>query len=78
MGDQVHIPGLSWRELTAIAAAVPDGAEGLTHPAERLLMLLPMLGDIDMPHDAAAVVAQALTDCGIPLRSTRRTSRARS
>ncbi|MFF3459892.1 hypothetical protein ACFYXH_37460 [Streptomyces sp. NPDC002730] len=59
-------PGLSWHELTAIAAAVPDGVEGLADPAERFLMLLPMLRDIDMPHDAAAVVAQALTDCGIP------------
>ncbi|MCX4821995.1 hypothetical protein OG883_19315 [Streptomyces sp. NBC_01142] len=59
-------PGLSWKELTAIAADVPDGAEGLTDPAERFLTLLPMLGDIDTPHDAAAVVARALTQCGIP------------
>ncbi|GAA4926265.1 hypothetical protein ACFPM3_09505 [Streptomyces coeruleoprunus] len=59
-------PGLSWRELTAIAAAVPEGADGLTDPAERLLVLLPMLGDADTPPEAARVVAAALAECGIP------------
>ncbi|MQY22132.1 hypothetical protein [Nocardia macrotermitis] len=61
-------PGLSWQELTAIAAAVPQGvsdAEGLLDPAQRLLLLLPMLGDAATPDDAVDVVAQALVRCGM-------------
>ncbi|GGW91228.1 hypothetical protein [Streptomyces chryseus] len=59
-------PGLTWAELTAIAASPADGREGLDDPSQRLLLLLPMLGDADTPDDAAAVVERALTECGIP------------
>lgn len=61
-------PGLSWAELISIAEARPDdGATeaGLADPAQRLLLLLPMLGDAASPADASVVVAQALVRCGI-------------
>lgn len=58
-------PGLSWTELLALAASTQEHGEGLTNPSERLLLLLPMLGDADMPAEARAIVASALSHCGI-------------
>lgn len=61
-------PGLSWSELTTIAADVPEGAtaaDGLIDPAQRFLLLLPMLGDAATPNEAWSVAAQALADCGM-------------
>ncbi|MCX4745665.1 hypothetical protein OG455_09040 [Kitasatospora sp. NBC_01287] len=73
-------PGLSWAELTTIAASVPPDVldapdapdvpdapnrEGLVDPAQRLLLLLPMLGDDATPEEAWGVVARALVRCGI-------------
>ncbi|WP_051782323.1 MULTISPECIES: hypothetical protein [unclassified Streptomyces] len=58
-------PGLSWRELLALATSTQDGSEGLTDPSARLLLLLPMLGDADMPGEARDTVARALSHCGI-------------
>jgi hypothetical protein len=58
-------PGLSWAELTTLAASRQDDGEGLTDPAQRLLLLLPMLGDADMPAEACDVVAEALSRCGL-------------
>ncbi|MEU7278866.1 hypothetical protein AB0A69_08840 [Streptomyces sp. NPDC045431] len=58
-------PGLSWAELITLAASAQDGDEGLSDPSQRLLLLLPMLGDADMPVDARDTVAQALACCGI-------------
>ncbi|MFI0967278.1 hypothetical protein ACH4S8_38715 [Streptomyces sp. NPDC021080] len=59
-------PGLSWNELTTLAdASTPDDGEGLADPSQRLLLLLPMLGDADMPEEATDVVARALVHCGM-------------
>ncbi|MGZ9934056.1 hypothetical protein ACXNSR_29740 [Streptomyces sp. NC-S4] len=58
-------PGLSWPELLALAAGTREGGEGLSDPSERLLLLLPVLGDADMPGEAYDTVARALRDCGI-------------
>ncbi|GGN61856.1 hypothetical protein GCM10011579_028560 [Streptomyces albiflavescens] len=58
-------PGLSWTELTVLAEAAQDKREGLTDGSQRLLLLLPMLGDADMPSEARPMVAQALSRCGI-------------
>ncbi|MFF7238415.1 hypothetical protein [Streptomyces collinus] len=38
-------PGLSWTELATLAEAAQDSSEGLTDSSQRLLLLLPMLGD---------------------------------
>ncbi|MER7582299.1 hypothetical protein [Kitasatospora sp. NPDC097691] len=68
-GPESAGPGLSWAELTAVAASVPESGsdiEGLADPAQRLLLLLPMLGDEATPQEAWLVVAQALVRCGIP------------
>ncbi|QES53193.1 hypothetical protein DEJ51_02100 [Streptomyces venezuelae] len=58
-------PGLSWPELRALATPTQDGGEGLTDPSERLLLLLPMLGDAALPAGARGIVARALAHCGI-------------
>ncbi|MYW80432.1 hypothetical protein F610DRAFT_02852 [Streptomyces sp. LaPpAH-199] len=58
-------PGLAWTELLALARGVSEGGEGLTDPSERLLLLLPLLGDADLPGEARDTVARALAHCGI-------------
>lgn len=58
-------PGLSWTELLTLATSTQEDGEGLTNPFERFLLLLPMLGDADMPGDAPDTVARALSHCGI-------------
>ncbi|MGW3328075.1 hypothetical protein [Streptomyces virginiae] len=64
-GADDALPGLSWTELVTIATRTQDGGEGLTDPSERLLLLLPMLGDADLPAEARDTVARALAHCGI-------------
>jgi hypothetical protein len=56
-------PGLAWTELRALVAATPpDAALGR---ATRLLLLLPILGDADVPPgEAADVIAEAFTAHG--------------
>jgi hypothetical protein len=51
-------PGLSWRELEAAAGRATVG--GVTDPDGCLLLLFPMLGDADVPEDAAGRLASAL------------------
>lgn len=53
-------PGLSWPELLAVAAQ-PDPA---WTRAERLLLLLPAVGDAELAHDAEDLVATAFTTVG--------------
>ena len=68
-GPEYAGPGLSWPELTALASSEPtetNAAEGLTDPAHRMLLLLPMLGDAATPVTAWAMVAEALSRCGFP------------
>jgi hypothetical protein len=52
-------PGLSWRELVAVAGQ--PVSDGVADPDARLLLLFPMLGDVDVPADAAARLAAALS-----------------
>ncbi|MEV7532481.1 hypothetical protein AB1388_18380 [Streptomyces hydrogenans] len=59
-------PGLSWRELTHIAGTPDPEAPGIQAPHVRLLLLLPVLGDIDLPGDAAAFLGDALVRAGVP------------
>jgi hypothetical protein len=58
-------PGLSWKELASLTEAPQDSGEGLTDGSQRLLLLLPMLGDADTPPEARHMVARALAHCGI-------------
>ncbi|WP_331740877.1 hypothetical protein [Streptomyces sp. NBC_01006] len=59
-------PGLSWRELHHIARTPDLNAPGIHAEYARLLLLLPALGDQDLPEDAAAVVGGALAQAGVP------------
>ncbi|MBC6456542.1 hypothetical protein [Actinomadura sp. HBU206391] len=61
--DEGHFmgPGLSWPELTAIAFNGQPGGSA-ADPHARLLLLLPALGDDDLPDDAPAILAPALAD----------------
>lgn len=61
-------PGLAWRELVHIAGH-PGAGPGITAPHARLLLLLPVLGDADLPEDAAELVATALDAIGAPAKT---------
>ncbi|MFI6360580.1 hypothetical protein ACIBJF_50600 [Streptomyces sp. NPDC050743] len=64
--DQDRIgPGLCWPELAALLEA-PAGAVGVTNTHARLLLLLPVLGDIALPEGAVAAVVRALAAQGAP------------
>ncbi|MCY0943698.1 hypothetical protein [Streptomyces antarcticus] len=55
-------PALSWPELVAVADnALPGGST--TDPHARLLLLLPTLGDDELPGDAVERLAAALRAC---------------
>ncbi|MGW0550928.1 hypothetical protein [Streptomyces altiplanensis] len=58
-------PGLCWPELAALLPA-PDAGEGVTDPHARLLLLLPVLGDANVPAEAVTLVKQALKAQGTP------------
>ncbi|MGW7369754.1 hypothetical protein ACWGI8_41620 [Streptomyces sp. NPDC054841] len=59
-------PGLSWRELQHIARTPDLNAPGVHAEYARLLLLLPALGDQNLPEDAAAVLGSALAQAGVP------------
>ncbi|RKT16854.1 hypothetical protein BX285_1209 [Streptomyces sp. 1114.5] len=58
-------PGLAWSELVHVARRPGDGP-GITDPDARLLLLLPILGDVDLSADATATVARILAAIGTP------------
>ncbi|WP_228926431.1 hypothetical protein [Streptomyces sp. DH7] len=53
--------GLTWHELVRIADNPSAGAEGAQHKAVRLLLLLPLLADADLPEAARERITVALT-----------------
>ncbi|MGW7528221.1 hypothetical protein [Streptomyces sp. NPDC054783] len=64
--DQDRIgPGLCWPELAALLDA-PEEAVGVTDADDRLLLLLPLLGDADVPPEAVDRVVGALVAQGAP------------
>ncbi|WP_405900211.1 hypothetical protein OG242_24595 [Streptomyces sp. NBC_00727] len=58
--------GLTWRELIRIADSPLSAADGVQDTADRLLLLLPLLTDPDVPESAPATIAAALTAVGGP------------
>ncbi|WP_392673208.1 hypothetical protein [Streptomyces sp. LN785] len=58
-------PGLSWPELTHIANTTDPDSPGVHAPHARLLLLLPALGDADLPDEAAGLLGSALTQAGV-------------
>ncbi|MFI7008878.1 hypothetical protein [Streptomyces sp. NPDC050145] len=57
--------GLTWHELLRLAES-PSPAEGVEDPAARLLLILPLLADLELPESASARLAAALTSVGAP------------
>ncbi|MFE3739609.1 hypothetical protein [Streptomyces sp. NPDC059134] len=64
--------GLTWRELIRIADSPSSTAEGVQDAAARLLLLLPLLTDPDVPDAAAARLTAALVAVGAPPGTVRR------
>ncbi|WP_327419577.1 hypothetical protein [Streptomyces sp. NBC_01233] len=58
--------GLTWHELVRLADTPPPGAEGVEDTAARLLLVLPLLTDPDVPEEAPARLGSALTSAGVP------------
>lgn len=66
--------GLTWHELARLAdTPVPD-AEGAADPAARLLLVLPLLNDLDLPADAPARLGAALAAAGSPQETVTHTA----
>ncbi|WP_186780651.1 hypothetical protein [Streptomyces sp. CBG9] len=58
--------GLTWRELVRIADSPSSGAEGVQDTAARLLLVLPLLTDPEVPEVAPARLTSALAVVGAP------------
>ncbi|MCX4967377.1 hypothetical protein OHA98_21950 [Streptomyces sp. NBC_00654] len=58
--------GLTWRELVRMADNPSAAAEGVQDTAARLLLILPLLTDPDLPEAAPARLTAALTAVGAP------------
>ncbi|MDQ0990529.1 hypothetical protein [Streptomyces sp. V3I7] len=58
--------GLPWHELVRIAETPSPTAEGVRDTAARLLLILPLLSDSDVPETAPARLGAALTSAGAP------------
>lgn len=58
--------GLTWRELVHIADNPSTAAEGVQDTAARLLLVLPLLADPDLPEAARARLTASLTAVGAP------------
>ncbi|MER6390490.1 hypothetical protein ABT236_18710 [Streptomyces sp. NPDC001523] len=58
--------GLTWRELIRIADSPSFAADGVHDTAIRLLLLLPLLTDSDVPETATARITAVLAVAGAP------------
>lgn len=58
--------GLTWHELVRIADNPAPAADGVLDSAARLLLLLPLLNELDVPRTAPARLGAALTAAGAP------------
>ncbi|MEU8773512.1 hypothetical protein [Streptomyces sp. NPDC048606] len=58
--------GLTWRELVRIADTPSSGIEGVQGAEARLLLVLPLLADPDVPEEAPARLTSALVMVGAP------------
>ncbi|BDM74457.1 hypothetical protein HEK616_79440 (plasmid) [Streptomyces nigrescens] len=59
-------PGLSWQELAHIARTPDLDAPGVHAEHARFLLLLPALGDQDLPEDATDILREVLAQAGLP------------
>ncbi|MEU9048605.1 MULTISPECIES: hypothetical protein [unclassified Kitasatospora] len=66
--------GLTWRELVRIADNPVPGSDGVENPDARLLLVLPLLNDLDVPEMASARLSAALVTAGAPQDTTPNTA----
>ncbi|MFD4507337.1 hypothetical protein [Streptomyces sp. NPDC058457] len=66
--------GLTWHELVRIADCPSPMAEGVQDTAARLLLVLPLLADLDLAEAAPARLAAALTAVGAPQQTASTTA----
>ncbi|MFJ7587717.1 hypothetical protein ACIQZO_10075 [Streptomyces sp. NPDC097617] len=66
--DHLFTPaaGLTWLELIRIAENPAPAADAMADPAARLLLLLPLLNDLDVPDAAPVRLGGALVAVGAP------------
>ncbi|MGW2014607.1 hypothetical protein [Streptomyces sp. NPDC001927] len=67
-GCEGHVSGsgLTWHELVRIADNPSTTAEGVKDTAARLLLLLPLLNDMDVPDEALPRLSADLVSAGAP------------
>ncbi|MFC8262336.1 hypothetical protein ACFUNF_33180 [Streptomyces sp. NPDC057291] len=58
--------GLTWHELVRLADSPSPAAEGVEDTAARLLLVLPLLTNSDVPESALARLSAALTSAAAP------------
>ncbi|MGW7438454.1 hypothetical protein [Streptomyces sp. NPDC054849] len=63
---EVSATGLTWHELVRIADDPCRAAGGVEDSAARLLLLLPLLDDLDVPETAPSRLGAALIAAGAP------------
>ncbi|MEV7129175.1 hypothetical protein [Streptomyces sp. NPDC093260] len=66
--------GLTWRELVRIAGSSAGEAGGVDEPAARLLLLLPLLDDLEVPEEAPERIGAALTEVGVARETAQSTT----
>ncbi|MET7301038.1 hypothetical protein [Embleya sp. NPDC005575] len=66
--------GLTWPELVRIADNPAPAADGVRDPAARLLLVLPLLADPEVPTQAPTRLSAALTAVGAPRATAPRTA----
>ncbi|WP_037627879.1 hypothetical protein [Streptomyces aureus] len=64
--EELSGTGLMWDELVRLADSPSPGAEGVEDTAARLLLLLPLLADSEVPEPAPVRLSAALTSVGAP------------
>ncbi|MFF4444456.1 hypothetical protein [Streptomyces sp. NPDC001502] len=64
--------GLTWHELVRLADSPSPAAEGVEDTAARLLLVLPLLAESDVPASAPARLRAALSSAGAPQDTVRR------
>ncbi|MER8185230.1 hypothetical protein [Kitasatospora sp. NPDC094015] len=74
VGGDRYGPGLSWRDLVHLAETPDPAVPGVQDSEARLLLLLPILADDELPPDAPSRVGAALTAVGAPDDTARRTA----
>ncbi|MCB5165014.1 hypothetical protein LG634_09260 [Streptomyces bambusae] len=65
-GSEPSATGLTWNELIRLADNPPSDAEGVQDPACRLLLLLPLCAEAEVPEAAPERLTAALTAVGAP------------